>query len=288
MGYDSCTGSGSHGPYAGFFEVVPPGHSDFRLQNGTSPYCLYSNPGPGTNGIGPGRFAWVPDEWMTFKIRIKAGPRNLTTNEWDNSEFKLWGAREGQASQLLVWWRPGIPDYFPLTAGPPSENQRFGKLFLLPYMTSKDKTQDHAVAQTWYDDVIISTQDIADPSGAANANASPNAKLALAANTAINLGPYNPKPPQGDTTPNSPHATDYSGMQYDANRRQMVLFGGGHAGNELGHDRSLQSRLARLDPGVRADAEIGMGHVELRLRPRRLEIGPGRTVSASRGAAHAR
>jgi hypothetical protein len=86
--------------------------------------------------------------------------------------------------------------------------------------------------QTWYDELIISTRDIADPAAAGGTNAGPtatgNAKLALAANTAVNLGPYSPAIPAGEDLVVSQHTTDYSGMQYDANRRQMVLFGGGH------------------------------------------------------------
>ena len=53
--------------------------------------------------------------------------------------------------------------YFNLTAGPESENQRYGKVFLQPYMTYKDATQVHPLGQTWYDEVIISTQQLPDP-----------------------------------------------------------------------------------------------------------------------------
>ena len=84
-------------------------------------------------------------------------------NDFLNSRFRLWAAREGHPSVLLVDWKPGIRSYFPLAAGPLAENQRFGKVWLLPYMTYKDPTQIHDLAQTWYDELIISTQRIADP-----------------------------------------------------------------------------------------------------------------------------
>jgi len=161
VGYNSCVGSASHGAYAGFYESVPPGPSDWKLQNATSPACLYSqNQG---SSDGPGCFVWRANEWMTFKVWVKLGPRNLTTGEFDNSEVKVWAAHAGQPSQLLIWWRPGIPGYFPLTAGSAADDQRLGKVWLLPYMTGKDSTQVHPLCQTWYDDLIISRQDIADP-----------------------------------------------------------------------------------------------------------------------------
>jgi len=161
--YNSCTGSASHNAYAPFEEVVN-GGQDFKLQNGTTPYCLYSKQaGFGQTEVWPGCFGWVADEWMTFQIGVTLGPRDNTTNEFKNSRFRLWAARDGQPSQLLIDWKPGVPGYFPLTAGPASENQRFGKVFLLPYMTNKDGSQVHDLAQTWYDELIISTQRIPDP-----------------------------------------------------------------------------------------------------------------------------
>jgi len=159
VGYNSCTGSASHSAYSGFYE---PAAGDFKLQNATSTGCLYSQ-NQKYPGEGPGCFTWVANEWMTFKLWVKLGPRNNVTGEFDNSEVKLWGARDGQPSQLLIWWRPGIPGYFPLTAGSASDDQRLGKVWLMPYMTNKDPKQAHELCQTWYDDLIISRQDIPDP-----------------------------------------------------------------------------------------------------------------------------
>jgi hypothetical protein len=161
IAYNSCTGSTSHPAYSPFYEKLPA--ADFRLQNGTAPYCLYSNSGDDKTGVGPGCFGWVPDEWMTFQIGVTLGPRDNSKGEFLESRVRLWGAREGQRSVLLVDWKPGIPGYFPLTAGPATDNQRFGKVWLLPYMTNKNHKQAHPLAQTWYDDLIISTQRIADP-----------------------------------------------------------------------------------------------------------------------------
>jgi hypothetical protein len=163
--YNSCTGSASHNAYAPFEEVVDGGR-DFKLQNGTAPYCLYSGeytPGLSQTGTWAGCFGWVADEWMTFELRVKLGARNDSAAEFENSEFQLWGARENAGPVLLMDWHPGIPGYFPLTAGSAADDQKFGKVYLLPYMTSQDDAQVHPLAQTWYDELIISREPIAFP-----------------------------------------------------------------------------------------------------------------------------
>jgi len=168
IAYNSCTGSGTHQPYSGFQEAVLPGPSDFLLQNGTAPFCKYSsNQASRTpTDVAPGCFPLVANEWMTFQIATTLGSRDNVNNDFLNSRFRLWGARDGQPSVLLIDWRPGIGGYFPLAAGKLADNERFGKVWLLPYMTNKDPTQIHDLAQTWYDELIISTQRIADPAPA--------------------------------------------------------------------------------------------------------------------------
>lgn len=153
--YNSCTGSASHGPYDLFEE--PFNGFDFKLQNARpAPYCLYSQRSGGYYPQNGNCFGWVADEWMTFQVQIKTGPRQ--GNEFKNSYVKLWMAREGKPSQLVIDWGP-----YNLSAGPSQEEQRFGKVWLLPYMTSKDSQVNHPDAYTWYDELIISRQRIADP-----------------------------------------------------------------------------------------------------------------------------
>lgn len=156
--YNSCTGSSSHQAYDGFYQ--PFGAYDFKIQNGrTAPYCLYSQ-----GRTTPKRYAppdgncvrYAPNEWMTFQIRIKPGVR--VGDEFIGSEVTLWIAREGSPSELVIDWGP-----YNLTAGPESERQRFGKLWLLPYNTGKNPSQEHATAYTWYDELIISRRKILDP-----------------------------------------------------------------------------------------------------------------------------
>jgi hypothetical protein len=155
--YNSCTGSTSHGPYASFDE--PYGAFDFKLQNARpSPYCLYSqgktNPVtffPPTGNC----FGYFPNEWMTFQIKIKTGPR--LNDEWINSRITLWMARQNQPSELVI----DFP--FNLTAGSPAEDQKYGKVWLLPYNTGKDPAPSYPEAYTWYDELVISRNPIADP-----------------------------------------------------------------------------------------------------------------------------
>jgi hypothetical protein len=155
--YNSCTGSTSHGPYDGFYE--PYGAYDFKLQNGrSSPGCLYSQKSSGQFFAPTGNcFGYVANEWMTFQMQVKLGPR--VGDEFKGSYITLWGAREGKPSELVIQWGP-----YNVTAGSVSDNERYGKVWLLPYNTGKDSSQTHPTAYTWYDDLIVSTKKIAEPS----------------------------------------------------------------------------------------------------------------------------
>jgi len=156
--YNSCTGSASHGAFFPFEEpfASPANSSDFKLQNARpSPYCLYSQSGAGRFPPNGNCFGYFPDEWMTFQVKIKTGPR--VGNEWQGSRVSLWIAREGQPSQLAI--------DFPinLTAGDAAVDQKFGKVWLLPYNTGKDSSISYPQTFIWYDELIISTTLIADP-----------------------------------------------------------------------------------------------------------------------------
>jgi len=156
--YNSCTGSTSHGAFNPFEE--PFGAFDFKLQNARpSPFCLYSqgNTNPKTSFPPAGNcFGYFPDEWMTFQVRIKTGPR--VNDEWVNSFVTLWIGRENQPSQAAINWGP-----YNLTAGSANGNLKFGKIWLLPYHTGKSSAQIHPTGFVWYDELIISRTQIADP-----------------------------------------------------------------------------------------------------------------------------
>jgi hypothetical protein len=158
--YNSCTGSASHGAYDAFQQPFSTSwnSSNFKLQNAMpSPYCLYDNQGlsrlPPTGNC----FGYFSNEWMTFQVHIQTGP--WVNGEFTNSFVDLWIAREGQPSVQVIHWGP-----YNLTADPNSPTaQRFGKVWLIPYNTAKNPNVSYPIAFTWYDELIISTQRIADP-----------------------------------------------------------------------------------------------------------------------------
>jgi hypothetical protein len=143
------------GVYQGFYEAF--GAYDFKLQNKMpSPFCLYSNHG--------GCFMYKPDQWMTFQIHVKLGPRGTAASSLEggksvtgftNSTVEFWVADEGKPSQLALSWTGVVLHE--------SAGKEYGKVWLLPYQTNKDYSADHPTAHTWYDELIISTQKIPDP-----------------------------------------------------------------------------------------------------------------------------
>ncbi len=157
--YNSCTGSTSHGAYWPLEQPFASqyNNSDFKLQNARpAPYCLYSGSSHGYFAPNGNCFGYVPDEWMTFQVHLKLGPR--VNDEFVGSTIGLTIARDGQPSEPVFDFGP-----FNLSAGAPSENLKYGKVWLLPYQTGKDSSQSHPVAYTWYDELIVSRQLIADP-----------------------------------------------------------------------------------------------------------------------------
>ena len=145
---------------------------DQKYQNAMpSPYCLYSRVAT-VGAAAPIPYCWLmpPNEWITFQIGIAlgakgtwTGQRGIPRNVWLDSTVELWAARDGKPSQKLIDWRPGIGGYAPLERGPDSDDQRLGKVSLMPYFTDKDPKQSHPLGQVWYGPTIVSTQRIADP-----------------------------------------------------------------------------------------------------------------------------
>lgn len=128
--------------------TVPGG---IRLQHVDSPYCLYPNDPSG------GCYKYAADEWMTFKVNI----RIAGWGRYKHNRIRIWAAREGQASTLLYDTNLSHQD------GPTilhnDAGAKYGKIWLLPYMTGKSTAEVHPTTYTWYDDLIISRKNIADP-----------------------------------------------------------------------------------------------------------------------------
>lgn len=153
--YNSCTGSTSHSAYDGFYEQY--GQYDWKLQNARpAPFCLTSQKTSSYFPPSGNCFGYFPNEWMTFQIQLKLGPR--VGDEFKGSYVTMWMAREGKPSEMVIQWGP-----YNLTAGTPTDNERYGKIWLIPYNTGKNTSQSYPIAYTWYDELIVSTKRIADP-----------------------------------------------------------------------------------------------------------------------------
>jgi hypothetical protein len=142
------------GVYQGFEENY--GAFDFKLQNAMpSPFCLYHD--------STGCFKYYPNEWMTFQVHLKPGPRGTAVSTLEkksvtgftNSTVELWVAREGKPSQLVLSWTGVVLHE--------NTGKSYGKVWLLPYQTGKDATVTNPVSNVWYDELIISRNRIADP-----------------------------------------------------------------------------------------------------------------------------
>lgn len=171
------------GDYQGFFpsftNTAVGGFADTYLQNmRPAPSCSYihtSAPGQFNDGMfPPGKgtcFPYYPNEWLTYQYGITLGPyqssgcvqaygnTNSITNCYKNSRVRVWMSRDGDATDTLVG------DY---TRDLHAENEangnnKYGKVWLLPYHTGKSAAQAHPTGYMWFDDLIISTAKIAQP-----------------------------------------------------------------------------------------------------------------------------
>lgn len=165
--YHSCGAKDGH--YEGLQE--PFGDFDYLLQNAIrDPACSYHNPAvPPCEG-------YVADRWMTFQIHIHVGTPYTNNGVYrHDSTLQLWVADEGAPSRLVIDYSPHDPSCQSIQTSQPacqtgydlfnndSNVRKYGQVWLLPYMTRKDPSQPHPTAYTWYDDLIVSRQPIADP-----------------------------------------------------------------------------------------------------------------------------
>jgi hypothetical protein len=94
---------------------------------------------------------FVPNVWMTFYYRISVG-------DWGepNSTIQAWAALPG--GPLKQWIN--MPN-FVLNVDTPGNN--YDSIDLLNYMTGKDPRANHAIGFTWYDELIVSSDEIPAP-----------------------------------------------------------------------------------------------------------------------------
>ena len=138
--------------------TVLPRTSPSRTPSG----CLYPN------YASPPCVKMVANEWMTSNsvLRLEHGTRGA-------ARFQLWIAREGQPSVLVIDCSPTAVNKCSNGRDSQASNgwylynsnptYKLGKIWLVPYQTSKDPSQVTPTAYTWYDELIISTSKIPDP-----------------------------------------------------------------------------------------------------------------------------
>ena len=142
---------------------------------------------------------YFANQWMTFQMHIKVGtwyPGGTTSSGGAPGTFKhdstiqLYVAQEGQPSELIIDFHPGAtsaacdnqqqdipscqtgydlvnPTAFgqPAASGSGNPHVKFGKIWMLNYQTNKCNSgcPNEPAANTWYDELIISHQQIPDP-----------------------------------------------------------------------------------------------------------------------------
>lgn len=96
------------------------------------------------------------EQWMTFQLIVKIGTWYKNDHKYHhNSLIELWVAAQGEPSRRVISYKYDLANNDSLA--------KYGKVWLLPYLTSKDASQGHRDAYTWYDELIISRTPIADP-----------------------------------------------------------------------------------------------------------------------------
>jgi hypothetical protein len=152
------------------------GSDDIRLQNARpNPFCTYEQRGVGFFGqLNGGRIAYFPPfgncfplvpEWMTVQIGVALGPQEVAANCvapnnqplgvacYKASITRLWMARENVPQEPVVNYTRDLNATNEIPG-----NNKYGKLWLLPYMTGKTASQITIPAEVRYDDVLISTR----------------------------------------------------------------------------------------------------------------------------------
>jgi len=118
---------------------------DIRLQQGDVD-CRYRGRA--------GCMKYRPDEWITFYFEMKLGAFGSPS-----THIKAWMGYEGESLKQIVDFPDFRLDY------DSSSSERLQRIQITPYHTGKDASQSHPTAQTWYDELIVSTQPIPAPTG---------------------------------------------------------------------------------------------------------------------------
>ena len=98
---------------------------------------------------------WPADEWVTITQQVTIG-KWATQNDDParSSNVRIWMQRKGDKPVLVI-------DYDRNLRAPEKPFMKYGKIWLLPFMTNKDPLEDHPEAYMWFDELIVSRKPIA-------------------------------------------------------------------------------------------------------------------------------
>jgi hypothetical protein len=98
---------------------------------------------------------WPADEWVTITQQVTIGKWVSKLNDpARSSNVRIWMQHQGEKPVLVI-------DYDRNLRAPEKPFMKYGKIWLLPYMTNKDPLEDHPEAYMWFDELIVSRTPIA-------------------------------------------------------------------------------------------------------------------------------
>lgn len=98
---------------------------------------------------------WPADEWVTITQQVTIGKWvSRLDDPTRSSNVRIWMQRRGEKPVLVI-------DYDRNLHAPDKPFMKYGKIWLLPYMTNKDPLEDHPEAYMWFEELIVSRTPIA-------------------------------------------------------------------------------------------------------------------------------
>ncbi len=160
-GYHSCGWYDPHEFFLGLHRGSGKGLIDRqpvrRKKDDALRACYNIDPGGGQplRGAWKDCVLWQADEWLTVTQQVTVGRwADKVKDPARSSNVRLWVQREGQKPVLVF-------DYDRNLRRPEKLFMKYGKIWLLPYMTNKDPTEVHPTGYMWVDELIVSRGPIA-------------------------------------------------------------------------------------------------------------------------------
>jgi hypothetical protein len=98
---------------------------------------------------------WEADEWLTLTQQITIDRwSDKVSQERPTNNVRIWLARQGEQPKLVI-------DYDRTLRRPEKPFMRYGKVWLVPFLTDKDPEEYHPMGYIWFDELIVSRGPIA-------------------------------------------------------------------------------------------------------------------------------